>query len=161
MTNEERAALEAIAQGELGRQFGIEARHLDVAASMAGDLARRGAHDRALRLYATIVLCDPQHRAAQAGLASGALEVGAPYIAIQAAAVLIAGAPDDPLGYLLSGKGCLLAQEWPEAREDLQRASDLAGARGDGNCQREADMLLAGLSAHAAQSTAAPAVQFG
>jgi uncharacterized protein HemY len=161
-TDNEQAIMDMIADGALGRHFGFERKHLDAAAFIAGDLARRGAHDKAVRLFATIVLCDPHHRVAQIGLASGALEVEQPYIAIQAAATLIAGEPQNPLGYLLSGKGCLMAQEWPEAGEDLHRALELARAGGDAALATEAERLLAALpSAPPAPAAEASAIRFG
>lgn len=155
----ERAVLDMIAEGGFGRHWGLKPKHLDAAAYMASDLARRGEHDKAVRLFATIVLCDPHHRVAQIGLATGALEIEQPYIAIQAAAVLIAREPQNPLGYLLSGRGCLMAREWPEAEEDLRRAAALAGANGDAALAGEAARLLAVLPAAASVASAAPAAE--
>lgn len=166
-TDEDRTLLEAIAKGEFGRQAGLERRHLDIACTIANDQVRRGAKLEGIRLFATVVLCDPTHREGQVGLASAALEVGEPYIAIQAAAMLIATAPFDPLGYLLSGKACQLAGEWPEARDDLQRASELAQADQNGSIAAEAQMLLNSLPTAPAGASdpgserSPPALQFG
>lgn len=164
--DESQAMLEAIARGEFGHRAGLDKRHLDLASVIANDLMRRGAALEATRLFATIVLCDPTHREGQIGLATGGLEVGEPYVAIQAAAALIAAAPTDPLGYLLSGKACRMAEEWSEAREDLQRASELARAAGQGSILAEAQMLLGSLEASVPAGTARPgatssALQFG
>ncbi|WP_294641429.1 hypothetical protein [uncultured Aureimonas sp.] len=149
---DETAALEAVTAGALGRDLGLTPAHLDVALRIADGLRRRGAHAEALRMCATIVLCEPRRFEFQAALAACALEADQPYVAIQAAAAMIAEAPRDPRGYLLSGRACLRAGEWAEAIEDLSNAADRANEAGRAAEESEARNLLAGLRQASQQS---------
>lgn len=132
----------AIADGALAKQYGLEVGDLRVGLTVAGNLLRRGQADEALRLYVALVLCAPRELDFQLGLANCALLAGQNYLAIQAAAVLIAGRPDDPQGYFISGRACLATGNEEEAREDFGEAIRCARKTGDLTILREAELLL-------------------
>lgn len=130
---------------QIGRQLGLEPDDLRVGLDIAKNLLDRGAPDRAMRIYAALVLVEPKVLDYQVGLANCAIELGEYYVAIQAAAAAIVLDRTDPRGYFISGRACLAIGEYKEAGEDLTDARDLAVKRGDRMVAAEAERLLKGL----------------
>jgi Flp pilus assembly protein TadD len=127
----------------LGLRPGDLATGLDV----ANALMRAGNHGEALRTYAVLALCEPMNYRFQLALADCAAKLEQHHLAIQAAAVLIALAPQDPRGYFISGRACMSAGYAAEAREDLTMASELCRKGGDTGLGAEAARLLVFLDA--------------
>jgi hypothetical protein len=102
----------------------------------------RGSYAEAFRIYASLVLCEPLNVDFQVGLANCAGLMGEHHVALQAASAIIALAPADPRGYLLSGRSCLMIGSFAEAQEDLNDAVRHAEAAGSDVVTREARHLL-------------------
>lgn len=132
--------------GQLRKELGLSSQELRAGLSVARNHMLRGAPLEALRIYAALVLCDPTNVDFQVGLANCAGHIGEHYLAIQAASAVIALAPSDPRGYLLSGRSCMLSGAFDEAREDLEEARDLARASGKEDLIREVSQLIERLS---------------
>lgn len=114
----------------------------DAGLMLAANAMRNGHLAEALRLYATMAICQPMNYEIQLGLANCAVEAQQHYVAMQAAAVLIALYPQDPRGYIISGKACLHAGLHVEAREDFRQTIAVAEASGAGDLSAEALRLL-------------------
>lgn len=145
------AALSSFAAGGLRERLGLDPGHLAIGLAVARNHLARGAVGDALRIYGTLVLCDPANADFQLGLANCASMGGEHHIAMQAASALIATAPGDPRGYLLSGRSCLMLGHADEAREDLADALRIALSNGDHAVADEARLLLDRLAAVSAQ----------
>ncbi|WP_181705334.1 hypothetical protein [Chthonobacter rhizosphaerae] len=139
----EPGSLDAIVDGGFGKMLGLEHAHLMIGLEIAIGLRMRGALAEALRMHATLVLAAPTDVELQIGLAECALMVEAYEIALQAASVVVAVAPSDPRGYLLSGRACLGLDALEEAREDLADAVRFASAAGRADILAEARRLSA------------------
>lgn len=124
--------------GELRTVVGLEAQDLAVGERVARNHMEKGSHGEALRLYCCLVLCEPSRTSFQIGLASAAFELGEYYIALQAASAAIALAPDDPRPYLISGKCCMMIDQYDEAREDF--ADAMRFSKGDASFENEIDL---------------------
>lgn len=144
------ASDDAVAQflgGQFGKQLGLTPEDLRVGLSVARNHLTRGAPDEALKIYVALVLCDPMNVDHQVGLANCASFMGEHHVALQAASAVVALAPSDPRGYLISGRSCLMIGSLDEAREDLDDALRHARATGNDAVSSEATMLLERLSA--------------
>lgn len=122
--------------------LGLKPGDLNIGLAAANAMMRRGDGAEALRMYATLALCDPANLDIQLGLAECSALLEQHDLAIQAAAVVIAMAPSDPRGYFLSGRACLLAGYQAEAEEDLSHAVKYGRAGGNGAIAAEAERLL-------------------
>lgn len=132
--------------GELRKQLGLSSEQLRVGLAVARNHLARGAYAEAFRIYASLVLCDPMNVDFQVGLANCAGLMGEHHVALQAASAIIALAPADPRGYLLSGRSCLMIGSFAEAQEDLTDAMRHAEITGSDVVTREARHLLDRLS---------------
>lgn len=112
--------------GGLRRELGLSPEHLHVGLLLARGHMDRGAFADAMRIYITLVLCEPANVDHQIGLANCAHLQNEHNVALQAASAVIALAPADPRGYLLSGRSCLMIGSYKEAQEDLEDAIRLA-----------------------------------
>lgn len=137
--------------GELRKQFGLSSEQLRVGLAVARNHLSRGAHAEAFRIYASLVLCDPMNVDFQVGLANCAGLMGEHHVALQAASAIVALAPADPRGYLLSGRSCLMVGSFAEAQEDLRDALRHAEAAGSDFVANEARHLLDRVSVAAAR----------
>lgn len=145
------AALSSFLGGGLRERLGLDPEHLGLGLIVARNHLARGAVGDALRIYGTLVLCDPANADFQLGLADCASIGGEHHIALQAASALIATAPGDPRGYLLSGRSCLMLGHAREAHEDLTDALRIALSTGDDAVAGEARLLLDRLEAVSAE----------
>lgn len=121
--NEEMAR--SLVGGALRRELGVELSDLKLGLDVARRHLQRGAADEALRIYVALVLCEPTEVDFQVGLANCALQLEENALALQAASAVIALAPRDSRGYLLSGRACLALGHQAEAEEDLRDAVTL------------------------------------
>lgn len=138
-------SLADFASGAVGKSMGLSEKHLLVGLEVARQLRTRGALAEALRMHAMLALCAPTNIELQLGLAECAAEIGLNEIAMQAASVVIAMAPNDPRGYLLSGRSAIGMDAKAEAKEDLADAARLAAAAGRNDIVVEAKRLTASL----------------
>lgn len=134
-------------EAEIGRSLGLEPDDLRAGLDVAKNLIERGAPDRAMRIYAALVIVEPKVVDYQIGLANCAIEMGEYYLAIQAASAAIVLDPRNPRPYFLSGRACMAVGELPEAVEDLSDAKRLAEAAGEAEIAAEADRLIVSLTA--------------
>ena len=123
--------------GEIQRQLvdvpiierlGLTESHFSATYAKAMEKLEAGDIPAAFRDMASLVLVAPTSVQFQLGLAQVALRANVPELAMQAAAAIIAFAPDRPEGFLLSGQACLAMGERGLAREDLADAIALADA---------------------------------
>lgn len=142
--------IKRLLQGDLRRQLGLTTEQLRIGLTIARNHLARGAYADAFRLHVALVLCDPLEVDFQVGLANCASLMGEHHVAIQAASAVIALAPTDPRGYLLSGRSCLMTGNLKEAREDLDDALRLADSTANAGIAKEAGQLLERLSVAAA-----------
>jgi Flp pilus assembly protein TadD len=139
--------LAALLRGELRNRLGLSSEQLRIGLSVARNHMTRGAPLEALRVYVTLVLCEPANVDFQIGLANCAGVLGEHHLALQAASAVIALAPKDARGYLLSGRSCMMISAFAEAKEDLEDALALAGS--DEAVAGEAKLLLGRIAAAA------------
>lgn len=139
--------VEALLGGQLRQDLGLKTQDLRIGLTVARNLLNRGQHGEAMRLYAVLVLCEPTEVDFQVGLANCASAMGEHHMALQAASAVIALAPSDPRGYLLSGRSCLHIGSIAEAEQDLGDALGLAEQSGHDVVRGEAAMLLERISA--------------
>jgi Flp pilus assembly protein TadD len=132
--------LSALLRGELRAKLGLSTEQLRIGLSVARNHLTRGAPLEALRIYVAMVLCEPTNVEFQIGLANCAGLLGEHHLALQAASAVIALAPKDARGYLLSGRSCMMISAFSEAKEDLEDALALAGS--DAAVAAEARLLL-------------------
>lgn len=142
--------ISALLKGELRDKLGLSTEHLRVGLSVARNHLTRGAPLEALRIYVALVLCEPTNVDFQIGLANCAGVLGEHHLALQAASAVIALAPKDARGYLLSGRSCMMIQAFSEAKEDLEDALAFAGS--DAAVANEAKMLLGRIAAATASA---------
>lgn len=138
----------ALLKGELRNKLGLSSEQLRIGLSVARNHLTRGAPVEALRIYVALVLCEPANVDFQIGLANCAGLLGEHHLALQAASAVIALAPRDARGYLLSGRSCMMIGAFAEAKEDLEDALKLAGS--DAAVSGEAKLLLGRIAAAAA-----------
>jgi len=132
--------LAQLLDGELRKRLGLTTEQLRVGLTVARNHLTRGAPADALKIYVALVLCDPLNVDFQVGLANCASVLGEHHVALQAASAVIALAPGDPRGYLLSGRSCMMLGSYAEAREDLDDA--LTFSNDDETVATEARHLL-------------------
>jgi predicted Zn-dependent protease len=137
----------AFVNGQLRRELGLTSADLAAGIEVARGHVERGAPQEALRLYASLILCEPANVDLQVGLADCALRLGEAHLALQAASAVVALAPRDPRGYLLSGRACLDIGAFDEAREDLRDAASRGRDARDARVVAEAERLMAMLPA--------------
>lgn len=148
VANERSAIDEAgrlLVESEIGKKLGLEPDDLRVGLDVAKSLLDRGSPERAMRIYAAMVLCEPMVADFQIGLANCALNLGENHVALQAASAVIVLEPSNPRGYFLSGRACLALSQYAEAAEDLQDAIRCAKAANDRLVLIEAERLLRSL----------------
>lgn len=133
--------------GGLRKELGLESIDLMAGLDIARNHLKRGATPEAMRIYATLVLCEPANIEFQAGLANCALVMGEYHLALQAASALIALAPTDPRGFFFSGRACMGLGHYPEAVEDLGDAVQLGRKAMNAAIVNEANGLLEKLAA--------------
>jgi Flp pilus assembly protein TadD len=131
-----------VAQGAVRKALGLKTPDLRLGLDLARTQLQRGALEEAFRTYVALVLCDPSDTELQVGLSNCALHVSEYNLALQAASVVVALSPTDPRGYFLSGRACLALGLIPEAKEDLDRAAELARKAKDGALYAEAQKFL-------------------
>lgn len=136
-----------LASGHLGKELQLTGDQLRVGLTVARNHLARGASAEALRIYVALVLCEPLNVDFQVGLSNCAGLIGEHHIALQAASAVIALAPTDPRGYLLSGRSCLMLGSFAEAKTDLEDAQHFARIAQDEAVSGEAGALLERLSA--------------
>jgi Flp pilus assembly protein TadD len=139
--------LAALLRGELRNKLGLSPEQLRIGLSVARNHLTRGAPAEAFRIYVALVLCEPANVDFQIGLANCAGLIGEHHLALQAASAVIALAPRDARGYLLSGRSCMMIGAFSEAKEDLEDA--LARAGSDAAVAGEAKVLLGRIAAAA------------
>jgi len=139
--------LAALLRGELRDKLGLSSEQLRIGLTLARNHLTRGAPVEALRIYVALVLCEPTNVDFQIGLANCAGLLGEHHLALQAASAVIAHAPKDARGYLLSGRSCMMIGAFDEAKEDLDDALALAGS--DAAVAGEAKLLLGRIAAAA------------
>ncbi|MEJ1160519.1 tetratricopeptide repeat protein [Prosthecomicrobium sp. N25] len=130
-----------LVEGLFRKELGLEPADLRYGLDIAKALIERGQLERAMRIYAALVLCDPVDPDYQVGLANCALVQGENHLALQAASAVIVIAPTDPRGWLLSGRACAGMAAYAEAAEDLAEAAALAGRSGESAIAAEAERL--------------------
>lgn len=135
-------------EGGVGKQFGLTLPQLRLGLDVARHQLQRGAFNEAIRLYATLVLCAPTEVDFQVGLANCALKMDTPALALQAASAVIALAPRDSRGYLLSARACIALGQPVEAKEDLDDAVRFGQAERNAEIVAEARRLLLSLEAN-------------
>ena len=140
-------AAEAFASGQLGAELGLKTADLTIGLEVAKNLLKRGALQDALRVYVGLILCEPSNVDFQTGLANCALQLDEHHLALQAASVIIALAPRDPRGYLLSGRACIGLDAFAEAAEDLNEAVTFGREARNAMVVEEARRLLQALPA--------------
>ncbi|MEM7693071.1 MAG: hypothetical protein AAF318_01360 [Pseudomonadota bacterium] len=138
-------ALDAAFSGELRQTLGLQRQDLVAIAKMAQKAQREGDTALAFRAHALLVLVDPQAVAHQVGLAESALAAKNPSAALQAASAIVATAPENPEGYLMSARACLDLGLVEEAKEDLADALRFAKRARRGDIFAECQALLATL----------------
>lgn len=141
-TPEMAALARTIAEGAIRKHLGLETDDLSAGLDVAKGLIERGEFQRAMQIYLGLVLCDPLVVDFQVGLANCALLVDEAPLALQAASAVVALAPADPRGYVLSGRACLALGAFTEACEDLADAVEKAEAGHDRTLAEQARTLL-------------------
>lgn len=136
---------QALVEGALGKAFKMEPEHLRFGLHVARQHMQRGALGEALQLYSALVICMPTEVDFQVGLSNCALEVGENALALQAASVVIALAPRDCRGYLLSARACLGLGHASEAQEDLRDAISFGMSERNADVVADARRLLQSL----------------
>lgn len=109
-------------------RLGLKERHFASNFRAAMKKMEDGDLPAAFKDMANLVLLAPTSVQFQLGLAQVALRANVPELAMQAAAAIIALAPDRPEGFLLSGQACLAMGEVSLAQEDLADAISRADA---------------------------------
>lgn len=137
----------AAAPPALWREIGLDRQDLQVALRVARGQAEQANFTDALRSYSAIMMCDPEDVDAQVGFAGCAIELDLFEAALQAAAIVMASAPADPRGHLLSGLACRGLGLDDEARRDFVEAERAAEAAGMAALAAEAGRRLAALDA--------------
>ncbi len=132
----------AFLNGQIRDALGLRSEDLTIGLEVARNLLQRGATADALRVYAGLILCEPMNAAFQTGLANCALAAEEYHMALQAASAVIALAPRDPRGYLISGRACLGLGAFAEAGEDLREAVERGREVRDAVAVEEARRLL-------------------
>ena len=125
-SNETAQPLDEILNGALAQKLGLGTQELGVALATANAKLQSGQGEKALALYAMLVLCRPREVDYQCGLANCALQVQEYEVARQAAAAFIGLSPRDWRGYFFSGAACLGLGHLTEAREDIADALKFA-----------------------------------
>ena len=110
-------------------RLGLTEAHFDTIYNRAMERLDAGDIEAAFRDMGNLVLLAPTSVQFQFGLAQVALQADLPELAMQAAAVIVALAPDRPEGFLLSGQACLKMGEHELAREDLADAISRSDAQ--------------------------------
>lgn len=128
--------------GGLRKELGLETIDLMPGLEVAKNHLKRGAIPEAMRIYATLVLCEPTNVDFQVGLANCALLAEENHLALQAASAVVALAPADPRGYFLSGRACLGLGSFQEAAEDLTDAVEFGRKARNATIVNEANVLL-------------------
>jgi Flp pilus assembly protein TadD len=128
--------------GSLRKELGLETIDLMAGLEVAKNHLKRGAIPEAMRIYATLVLCEPTNVDFQVGLANCALLAEENHLALQAASAIVALAPADPRGYFLSGRACLGLGSFTEAAEDLTDAVEFGRKAHNATIVNEANVLL-------------------
>lgn len=113
---------ELLLNGALANELGLGERELGLALAVANMKLKSGNAEKALALYAMLVLCRPLDVEYQCGLANCALQMQEYEIALQAASAIVGLAPSDCRGYYFSGAACLGLGQFSEAREDIADA---------------------------------------
>jgi tetratricopeptide (TPR) repeat protein len=135
-------ALLDFVNGAIRKELGLEAIDLQAGLAVAKNYLKRGAHLEAMRTYVALVLCEPANVDCQVGLANCALLMEEHHLALQAASAIVAMAPSDARGYLLSGRACLGLGHLAEAAEDLRDAVEFGRSSRDSAIVNEANQLL-------------------
>jgi Flp pilus assembly protein TadD len=128
--------------GSLRKELGLQTIDLMAGLEVAKNHLKRGDIPQAMRIYATLVLCEPANVDFQVGLANCALLAEENHLALQAASAVVALAPSDPRGYFLSGRACLGLGSFAEATEDLTDAVEFGRKALDATIVNEANLLL-------------------
>lgn len=140
--------------GSLRDELGLSHEVLQLALALAKSHMERGAFPQAFRIYTSLVLCEPKTVDFQVGLANCALQLQLHELALQTASVIIALAPRDPRGYLISGRACLMLGLFEEARQDLTEAVDFGRQARSPLVVDSARKILAALPGHAPAAAA-------
>ncbi|MGV6872700.1 hypothetical protein ACUSIJ_08410 [Pseudochelatococcus sp. B33] len=136
------------AKSSIRALLGLDVEHLLPGLDIAADRFRQGDEQGALRIYATLVLCDPTEPRFQIGLAACALDMGLAAVALRAASAVIACRPESPEGYHLSGHASAGLEEYDDAVRDFTEALRLARKRrGCAEIARDSERMLARLAA--------------
>lgn len=146
-SNTREAMVQSLVGGALRKELGIESADLQIGLDVARRHLQRGAAAEAMRIYVALVLCDPMVVDFQVGLANCALQLEENPLALQAASAVIALAPRDSRGYLLSGRACLALGHQAEAEEDLRDAVTFGQAERNAVVVNDARQLLQTLAA--------------
>ncbi|QJP15549.1 tetratricopeptide repeat protein [Starkeya sp. ORNL1] len=146
-SNTREAMVQSLVGGALRKELGIESADLQIGLDVARRHLQRGAAAEAMRVYVALVLCDPMVVDFQVGLANCALQLEENPLALQAASAVIALAPRDSRGYLLSGRACLALGHHAEAEEDLRDAVTFGQAERNAVVVNDARQLLQTLAA--------------
>src|SRR5262245_3433353 len=128
--------------GSIRKELGLETIDLMAGLEVAKNHLKRGAIPEAMRIYASLVLCEPANVDFQVGLANCALMAEENHLALQAASAVVALAPSDPRGYFLSGRACLGLGSFAEAAEDLGDAVEFGRKARNATIVNEANVLL-------------------
>lgn len=145
------AAYKRLGTATLSQMLQLSPDALYPALNLAARLEAQGAILDAMDLYGKLALLDPLNVDVHVGLAQCATRLGEHAIAIKAAASVITLAPENALGYLLSGKNCFMLGHYQEAREDLNDAKRLAVE--DTVVAKEASLLLTRVNALSASTS--------
>ncbi|MBX2804441.1 MAG: pathogenicity island protein [Hyphomicrobiales bacterium] len=123
--------IQQLLEGGLRKSLGLSREDLRLGLDVAKGLLQRERYAEALRMYATMILCDPSDPEIQIGFANCALVLGENDLGLQAASAAIVQMPDDCRGYFLSGKACLAMGLKAESKADFTRALELAESAGN------------------------------
>lgn len=113
-------------QGALAQELGLGEKELGLALAVANVKLKSGNPEKALSMYAMLVLCKPTDVEYQCGLANCALQMHEYELALQAASAIVGLSPADCRGYYFSGAACLGLGHLDEAREDIADALSFA-----------------------------------
>lgn len=116
----------AFVNGEVMKSLGLDPETLQLGLVVASRHMQRGDIDEALGTYVSLTVLNPLDLEAQIGVATCALRLERPDVALQSASLVIGRAGRDPRGYLLSAQALLMLKETEAARRDAAMAIELA-----------------------------------
>lgn len=134
------AILKRLAEQDFSNILGLDEFSRGMAFNRAAALVLQGRTEEAFQIYTALAMLSPLDSEALIGMARCAMTMLDHDSAMHIAAAIIAIAPTDPRGFLISGKSCFMLGLFDEALEDLRDAQRLAA--GDIGLTEDASRLL-------------------